>query len=342
MEFKEIENAIKQRKISPVYFFHGEEPYFIDKLTELVENEILAPAERSFNQTVLYGKDIKEVQQILDAAMRYPMMSERQVIVVREAQDLDFLKRGSDAALQRLQKYVDAPLSTTVLCFAHKHKKLDGRSGFAKALAKKAVMFESKPLYENKVPEFIRTWLKENHLSIEGDALDLLVEYLGTDLSKIINELEKLQLNIEKGGKITTELIEKYVGISREYNVFELQKALANRDIFKANRITNYFVANPKEAPMPMLVATLYGFFSKLFAFTSVSQLKNDQQISALGLRNEWQLRDYQAAAKVFPKPKIEAILDTLQVYDLRSKGVNNDSTPEGALLTELVYKILH
>ncbi len=343
MEYKDIIKSIQKRDLKPIYFLHGDEPYFIDTITEVIEDGILSEAEKSFNLTILYGKDIKDIMAIVDNAMRYPMMAERQVVIIKEMQDIDFLKRGKEnEALKRLQNYVEHPLSSTVLLMAHKHKKLDMRTGLGKALVKHAVVFESKALYDNQVPDFIRNWLKENKLTIEQAALDLMVEYLGTDLGKVINELEKLKLNLTEGASINAELVEKYIGISREYNVFELQKALASKDILKANRIVKYFSENPKDAPFVMVISSLYGYFSKVFMFHFVKNQSPAEQVKALALRSEWFLKEYNMAVKNFPRPKVENIIGLLREFDLKAKGVNSDGVPEGQLLKELVYKILH
>jgi DNA polymerase III subunit delta len=344
LEYKEIIKNIRQKQYKPVYFLHGEEPYFMDAITEVIENEILNESEQSFNQTILYGKDIKEVQQIVDNAMRYPMMAQHQVIVIKEAQDIDFLKKGGDnPALERLKKYIETPLSSTVLCFAYKHKKLDMRTAFAKALVKYAVVLESKPLYDNQIPDFIRNWLKDNKLTIENNALDLMVEYLGTDLGKIVNELEKLKINLQKGETaIKGEHIEKYIGISREYNVFELQKALGSRNILQANKIINYFIANPKDAPLVVVMSNLYGFFSKIYQLSFIPNQSPADQVKTLGLRSEWFLKDYVVALRHYPRPKTEQVICLLKEFDLKSKGVNSDGVEDGQLLKELVYKILH
>jgi DNA polymerase III subunit delta len=319
--------------VQPVYFLHGEEPFFIDRITEIIENELLTDMEKAFNQVVMYGKEIDHLA-VVDAARRYPMMAERQVVIVKEAQEMK--------SLVQLQTYIETPLSTTVLLIAHKHKKLDGRTAFAKSVMKNAVVFESKPLYENQVPDFIRNWLKDNRRQIEGDALNLMVEYLGTDLGKIINELEKLKLNITEGGKITTEHVEKYIGISREYNVFELQKAIGLRNVLQANKIVNYFIENPKDAPFVMVVGNLYNYFSKLYQLSFIAQKPAAEQVKTLGLRSEWFLKDYLAGLKQFPRQNTEGVLGLLREFDLKSKGVNSDGVAEGALLKELVYKILH
>jgi DNA polymerase III subunit delta len=333
LEYKEIIKSIRQKQYKPVYFLHGEEPYFMDAITEVIENEILDDGMKSFNQVVLYGKDV-DAMTVVDNARRYPMMSPIQVVIVKEAQNM--------SSLVQLQKYVEHPLSSTVLLIVHKHKKLDGRTAFAKSLTKHAVVFESKPLYENNIPDFIRNWLKDNKLGIDGDALNLMVEYLGTDLGKIINELEKLQINLPKGGQITTELIEKYIGISREYNVFELQKALGSRNILQTNKIVRYFYENPKDAPFVMVVGNFYNYFSKLYQLSFLTTVSPTEQIKALGLRSEWFLKDYSAALRLYPRPKLEYIFGLLREFDLKAKGVNSDGVFEGELLKELVYKILH
>ena len=333
MEYKEIIKSIRQKQYKPVYFLHGDEAYFIDAITEVIENEILDNAQKSFNQTVLYGRDVDHIA-VVDTARRYPMMSPLQVVVVKEAQDMK--------SLAQLQTYIERPLSTTVLLIAHKHKKIDGRSAFAKSLLKHAVVFESKALYENQMPDFIRNALKDNKLTIAADALDLMVEYLGTDLGKIINEIEKLQLNVPKAAQITAADIEKYIGISREYNVFELQKAIGSRNILTANKIVRYFHDNPKDAPFVMVVGNLYNYFSKIYQLSFISTLSPADQVKTLGLRSEWFLKDYAQALRGFGRPKLEEIFGLLREFDLKSKGVNADGVEDGELLKELVYKILH
>ncbi len=335
MEYKEIIQSIRKKQYKPVYFLHGEEPYFIDAITEVIENEILDDAAKSFNQVVLYGKDVDSMT-VVDNARRYPMMSPIQVVIIKEAQNM--------SSLAQLQKYIEAPLSSTILLIAHKHKKIDGRSAFAKSLTKHAVLFESKPLYENQVPDFIRNWLKDNKMTIAPDALDLMVEYLGMDLGKIINELDKLKLNLkaEDGGQITVDHIEKYIGISREYNVFELQKALGTRNILQANKIARYFHENPKDAPFVMVIGTLYNYFSKIYQLAFLTNKLPNDQVKALGLRSEWFLKDYSAALRQYPRPKLEQVFTLLREFDLKAKGVNADGVVEGELLKELIYKILH
>ena len=333
MDYKEIINAIRQKQYKPVYFLHGEEDYFIDAITQVIENEILDESEKAFNQTVVYGKDV-DLKDVLDIAKRYPMMSPYQVVVVKEAQDMK--------TLTQLQAYVEAPLSTTVLLIAHKHKKIDGRSAFAKALSKHAVVFEAKPLYDNQVPDFIKQWLKDHRLQIDEKALYLMVDFLGTDLGKIINELEKLRINLPAKAQISVEMVEQYVGISREYNVFELQKALVHRQIVHAHRIVNYFEQNPKEGPLVMIVGSLFNFFSKLYIYHFIRQMPPLEQVKKMGLRSEWFLKEYVDAAKQYPRQKVEDIIGLLRQYDMKAKGVDTGQATDGALMRELIHKILH
>ena len=345
MEYKEIIKTIKKRETQSVYFLHGEEPYFIDKITDAIENDILNEAEKAFNQTVIYGKDVRDVNQIIDVAMRFPMMSEKQVIVVKEAQELDFLKRtGENDALKRLQNYIEHAPRSTILCFAHKHKKLDGRSAFAKSLMKHAFIFESKPLYDNQLPDFIRGILKDADLDIAPDAMNVLIEYLGADISKLVNEIEKLRINLsaENTKRIETAHIEKYIGISREYNIFELQNALGNKNTAQAFKIIHYFSENPKDAPLVMLISSLYGYFSKLYQLTFLKSASPDVQVKTLGLRSEWFLKDYNKALQFYNLPKLENVMAVLKEYDLKSKGINVASVDEKAFMEEMVYKILH
>ena len=333
LDYKEIIKSIRQKQYKPVYFLHGEESFFIDEISEVIENEILTEGEKAFNLMVLYGKDVDSLA-VVDNARRYPMMSQYQVVIVKEAQDMK--------TLAQLQTYVERPLSSTILLLAHKHKKLDMRSAFAKSINKNAVVFESKPLYDNQVPDFIRGWLKEHKMQVENNALDLMVEYLGTDLGKIINELEKLRINLTEGAAVNIGHVEKYIGISREYNVFELQKALGLRNVLQANKIVNYFKENPKDGPFVMVIGNLYNYFSKIYQLSFLLNASPNDQIKHLGLRSEWFLKDYLQAVKHYPRNKTEQVIGVLKEYDLKAKGVNSDNVAGGELLKEMVFKILH
>jgi DNA polymerase-3 subunit delta len=334
-EFNELRKAIKAKQFKPVYFLHGTEAYFIDALTRIFEQEVLSDAEKSFNQTILYGKDSDHLA-VVDNARRFPMMAPYQVVILKEAQDMRSLKE--------LQKYVEKPAETTIFVMCHKHKRFNFNSKFGKALKKHAVVFESKQLYDNQVPDWISDYLKTKKLKLEPEAGILLAEYLGTDLSKLANELDKLAINVPEGTTINTRHIEDNIGISKDYNVFELQKALGQRDILKANRIVNYFAANPKKNPLPVVVGSLYSFFSKLFMFHYAKNLPEQEILRTLGLRSAFFLREYKAAARFYTPQRTRKAIATLKDYDLKSKGVdfNNTGKPDGALLKEMVWHLLH
>jgi DNA polymerase III subunit delta len=333
MNYKEVIKQIKKKEYRPIYFLHGEEAFFLDKISDCIEHNILNEAQRSFDLTVFYGKD-SDSKAVVDAARRYPMLSTHQVIIVKEAQDMK--------SLTDLLNYVEKPTKTTILVLVHKHKKLDMRSKFAKAISQHAFVFESAKIYENQAADWVSNYLTEHGLQIKSDAAALIAEYLGTDLSKISNELDKLALNVPKGAMINTELIEKNIGISKDYNVFELQKALGARDVLKANRIVQNFAANPRKNPFVVVVSSLFSYFSKIYMLHFVAQGNEVAQLKALNLRNEYALRDYKAALKNYNYAQSERIIGYLKDYDLRSKGVNNVNVEEGELLKELVFKILH
>jgi DNA polymerase III subunit delta len=333
MTYKEVLQVLKKREFRPVYLLHGEESYYIDALSSYFEDKILNEGEKSFNFTVLYGKDT-EFKEVVDNARRYPMMSEYQVVIVKEAQDMK--------TLPELLTYMEKPTPTTILVLCHKHKKLDTRTKFGKAVMQHAFVFESAKLYDNQIPDWIVGSLKEHQLTIKPEAANLLAEYLGTDLSKIVNELEKLSLNLPKGTLVTNEHIEKYVGISKEYNIFELTRALSIRDISKCNKIVHHLNENTKKNPFIMTLSTLYSFFSKVYMLHYLQGKPAADQVKTMGLRSEWALKEYVAATKVFSIQKTEFIIGFLKEYDMRAKGVGNISTSDEDLLVELMYKILH
>jgi len=258
--FESISADIKARKFAPVYFFCGEEDYFTDALTDLVEKYALNDMEKAFNQTIVYGKDLN-ARQIMETAGRLPMMAEKQLVIIKEAHALS-LKEGEE---QQYLSYLKKPVGSTILVFAWKHGTPDGRKAFGKEMKKSAVYFESKPLYQNQVAPWVKGWLTQKKYKIEDQAADLLVEYTGNELAKVANELEKLIINKQPGATITLDDIETGVGISKEYNVFELNNALANKDKTKTYQITNYFIANPKNGPFVLILGTLQGFFTKVF-----------------------------------------------------------------------------
>lgn len=335
MTFEQIVSSIKKKSYQPVYFLHGTEPYFIDEITDLIEKSILSESEKAFNQVILYGKETNHLA-VIDQARRYPMMSEFQVVVIKEAQEMRSLKE--------MQGYIENPTPSTILVICHKHKKLNMNTVLGKKLKAKAVVFESKPLYDNQVPDWISKYLKTKKLTISSQAAGIISEYLGTKLSKIVNELDKLAINLPQGTEVTPDHIESYIGISKDYNVFELQRALTQRDVIKANRIANYFAANPKKGPMPVVVSSLYNFFSKVYMLHFLRNLSDQEVLKALNLRSAYFLKEYRLAARNFNFQKAEKVISTLKEYDLKSKGVNFISTgkPEGELLREMIWKLLH
>jgi DNA polymerase-3 subunit delta len=334
--FDSIVADVKNRKFAPVYFFCGEEDFFIDALTDMIEKNALNDMEKAFNQTVVYGKDLTS-RQIMETAGRLPMMAERQVLIVKEAQALSMKEADEEEYLRYLKK----PIKSTVLVFAWKHGTPDGRKSFGKEMKKSAVYFESKPLYQNQVAPWVKSWLTQKKYKIDEQAAELLVEYTGNELSKVANELEKLIINKQPGATISLDDIETGVGISKEYNTFELNNALGNRDKTKTFQIVNYFVANPKNGPLVLILGTLQGFFSKIFLFHLNRNLP-DKDIAGAIKVSPFFLKDYRAAAANYNPQKLEQVFKILEEFDLRSKGVNNRSLKEGELLKEMVARILN
>jgi DNA polymerase III subunit delta len=332
MTFDQIIGDIKRKIYHPVYLLHGEEPYFIDAITGLIEESILTDAEKEFNQTVVYGRDT-DPGRIIDMARRFPMMANYQVVIVREAQDIE--------KIENLQPYIEKPQPSTILVIAHKYRKLDQRKAFAKSVDKAGVLFESSRIYDNKVPGWINEQIVGKGYSIRPDACQLLAEYLGNDLGRISNELEKLLINLPAGKAIDTAIIERNIGISKDYNIFELQNALGARDVAKANRIVNHFASNTRQNPMIVVLTVLFGFFMKLMIYHQLPDNSKNVAAAALSV-NPFFMKDYITAADKYTFRRLRAIIGLLREYDLRLKGINNGSTEESELLRELVYKILH
>ena len=333
MTYTELIKNLRSKKTHPVYLLHGEEAYFIDEIVKVVERELLSESERSFNQTVLYGPETDYIT-VLDNVRRYPMMSDKQVVILKEAQGMK--------SLAELAGYIEKPTSSTIFCIAHKHKKCDMRTKFGKALMQHAVVFESKPLYEDKMPDWIRAYLADLKLTTDKGVATTIGQHLGTDLSRVASELDKLALNVPPNTTVTQQHVEKYIGISKEYNVFELNRALGKRDVLKAQRIAHYFAANPKSGPIVVVVSALYGFFSKLYMYRSLSKLDDRDAAAKMGLKSEWAIKEYKEAASMYNTAQIEQVFHYLYKYDLRSKGVDNDSATHEDLLTELIWLILH
>jgi len=340
MTAAEILKDLKNRKFKPIYLLHGEEPYFIDLISNYLEDNLLNDTEKGFNQTVLYGKDTDMIT-VLNAAKRYPMMSDYQLVLVKEAQDLKWGREDEDKkGLNPLMSYLENPLPGTILAFCYKYGKFDKRKKAYKAIEKSGLVFESATLYDNKVPGWIEGYVSDKKYRINQQASGMLAEYLGNDLSKVANELDKLMLNIKQGDEITLKHIQDNIGISKEYNVFELQTALVKRDAYKANQIINYFEANPKNNPIVLVMANLYNFFSKILTYHYLKDRSQSNVAKELGV-NPFFVKDYEQAARTFDYNKTMNIISLLREYDVKSKGVDS-SAPHGELMKELVFKILH
>jgi len=330
-EAKQIVTSIQKGDIKPIYFLMGEEAYYIDKISDYIENNILDEAEKGFNQMVLYGRDIS-IDDIVSNAKRYPMMAERQVVIVKEAQDLS-------RTIEKLVDYVNNPQPTTVLVVNYKYKKIDKRKGLFKALQKVNAVFESKKLYDNQVPDWIRRVLSGQGYQITPKASQMLVEFLGTDLSKIENELNKLKIVLPEGSQITPEAIEENIGISKDYNNFELRKAVGERNMTKAFKIVKYFGDNPKDNPMVVTVSLLFNFFSQLMQYHGLNDKSPRSVASALKI-NPYFVNEYSSAARNFPMKNVSKAVSLLRDFDVKGKGVGANAISQDDLLKELIVKI--
>jgi DNA polymerase III subunit delta len=333
IEYTDILRDLKNKNYSPIYFLMGAEPYFIDIITDYIAANVLTETEKEFNQVVMYGKDTTTAN-IINSAKRFPMMSQYQVVIVKEAQTLD--------DIEILNFYVEKPLLSTILVINFKYKVLDKRKKLFKTLSEKGFVFESTKLYDDKIPGWISTYLKNKNISIDLKASALLSDFIGNDLSRIANELDKLIITL---GSETTTInsahIEQNIGISKEYNNFELHKALSQKNIIKANRIINYFDKNSRQNPIVLTMSSLYSFFSKVLMYHFIED-KSIKNVASVLKLNPYFVADYKLAANNYTPAKVVAIISMLREYDLKSKGFGNVSIPPGELLKELIYKILH
>ncbi len=333
MSFEQIINDLKQKVYKPIYFLMGDEGYYIDQITDYIANNVLSEEERGFNQTVLYGKDV-EAEDIVMAARRYPMMAQHQVIIVKEAQNI--------SNLDALSIYADNPLTSTVLVINYRYKTLDKRKKVYKSIAKAGLIFESKALRDYEIPKWVSSYLQSKGKTIDPKSAALLTEFLGNDLSKITHELDKLELAIGSSVKqITSAHIEKNIGVSKDYNNFELQKAVLSRDIPKANKIILAFGKNPKAYPIQVTTITLFGAFVKLLSYYYLPDKSKHSVASALRI-NPFFVQDYVTGAKNYPARKVVQIISLLREYDMKSKGFNSSTTEPGELLKEMIFKIMH
>lgn len=332
--FEQIVTEIKARKYRPVYLFMGDEPYYIDELTNMLTETVLPEEERDFNQSILYGMETN-VTAVITMARSYPMMSDHQLIVIKEAQNL--------SKIEELEVYVKNLLKSTILVLNYKGGSLDKRKKLYAEIDKNGAIFESKKIPEYKIPAFITSYILSKGLSIDQKSAQMLSDYLGNDLGKLTNEIVKLLIAIPPGQmRITADLIEENIGISKDFNNFELLNAIINKNIFKVNQIADYFEKNPKNNPMIMTMSVLFNFFSNLMICYWAKNKTEQGLATELGLRNPYQAKDYVIALKNYNAFKCMEIIGLLRIYDAKSKGVDNNSAPDGELLKELLYKITH
>lgn len=334
LTYDEILKELRAKQYKPVYYLMGEEPYYIDIIADYITDNVLSETEKEFNQTVVYGSDV-DIATVINAAKRYPMMAEHQVVIVKEAQTI--------RNMEELSFYLQKPLNSTILVICHKHGVLDRRKKLAAEIEKIGVLFESKKIKDAQLPAFITSYMKRKGIDVEPKSAAMLAEFVGTDLSRLVGELEKLIITLPQGQKrITPEQIEKNIGISKDFNNFELRSALIEKDVYKANQIVKYFEENPKTNPLQMTLSLLFNFFSNLMLAYYAPE-KSEQGIATqLGLRTTWQSRDYMVAMRKYSGVKVMQIIGDIRFCDAKSKGVGNSSLSDGDILRELVFKILH
>ena len=333
MPHNQILQDLKNKVYHPVYFLTGEETYYIDVISDYIEKNVLDETEKDFNQSILYGKE-SDLTTIINEAKRYPMMANHNVVIIKEAQHLS-------RELDKLETYLENPTPTTILVFCYKYKKIDGRKKFGKTLKKKAVFLETKKLYDNQIPDWISSYLKKKNYPITPQAALLIAEFLGTDLGKVVNELEKLTINIPEGNEITPDTVEKNIGISKDFNNFELNKALGTKDVLKANKIIYHFSKNERDHPLVVTIGLMYSFFTNILKFHYTKDKSRNNIASVLRV-SPFFVGEYEVAARNYSIKKSVKIIEYLRDYDLKSKGVNNASASNSELLKELVFKILH
>lgn len=330
MSTEKILNDWKKNKFKPVYWFEGEEDFYIDQLVDVAEHNILTEAETDFNLSVFYGKDASWAD-VVNACMRYPMFGDKQVVILKEAQQMK--------ELDKLEAYIEKPLTSTIFVVAHKEKKVDGRSKLAKLLKEKGEVLTTKKMYDNELPAWTQEFIENKGYQPTQKAIHLLVDHIGNDLSRIANEIDKVILNLGKRTIITEDDIEAFVGISKEYNVFELQNAVGKKNLLKALQIVQYFESNPKAAPIQLVLPSLYSYFSKVFMLFGVQG--DDKAVAAQTGINAWFMKDYKASATIYGFDGVQAALLLMHHYNLRSVGVNDIGTEDASLLKEMIYKMM-
>ena len=335
MSYEAIIKDFKERKFKPIYFLHGEEPFYIDSIVKAATEEILEESERDFNQTILYAKDSPPLN-VLDAATRLPMMSEYNVVIVKEAQEY---KKTSQ--WEEFEQYFESPSNSTILIFAYKYKKFDKRSRIYKLLAKKAVVFESQGVKDYQLPAWVSEYVRKKGRNITDKACALVAEYVGNELERIVNELEKLFIVVDAGEQINEKHVEKHIGISKDYNVFELSNAILEKDIEKAYRIVNYFGENPKATHITVVLGSLYSLYQRLFK-AHFSKTNDPRQLASMLGIHPYPAKELLLNKRKHPAKVISRNFSILRDYDLLAKGVNSGGTPDAELMKELVYKLMH
>lgn len=331
MSVEKIISDWKKKQFRPIYWLEGEEEYFIDKAVGYAEHHILSEAEASFNLSIFYGKDANWAD-VMNACRRYPMFAERQVVLLKEAQQM--------RDLDKLEAYISNPQPSTIFVVSHKEKKIDGRSKMAKLLKEKGELLQTKKLYDNQLPEWTSELLKQKGLTISQKGLMLMVEHIGNDLNRINNEIEKITVNLGTRKNITEDDIENFIGVSKEYNVFELQNAIARKDLPRCIQIVQYFEGNPKAGPIQMILPTLYNFFSKIYMVHGTSSRDEKAIAASLGV-NPFFVKDYLQASKLYPLEQVEKVLLLLEKYNLKSVGVGDSGSEDASLMKEMLVKMM-
>lgn len=334
MNFDQILTDLKNKIYKPIYFLMGEETYYIDVITDFIADNVLSDAEKGFNQTVVYGKDTT-IENVVSLAKRFPMMANQQVVIVKEAQNLK--------NMEPLLHYAQAPLKSTILVLCYKYKTLDKRTKLYKLLSSDFVLFDSPKIYDDRVPGWITAYLSKKNIEIDPKACMIIAEYIGNNLTRVANELDKLLISLNgETTRITAAHVEENIGISKEYNNFELTNALGTKNILKSNQIANFFAKNPSANPISYTIISLFFFFNKLLIYWAIKNKSDARNVASILQINPYFVTDYKKAAANYPVPKLLNVISILREYDVKSKGVDAPSVPQGELLKEMVYKILH
>ena len=331
MKYNEIIESINNKRYFNLYFLAGDENYYIDKISNYISKNVLNDEEKAFNQVVLYGKETN-IKDVISEAKQYPFGAINRVVIIKEAQQL--------RNLEKIDEYLDNPLDSTILVICYK-KKIDKRKSYVKKITKQNQLFESNKLYENQVSGWLNTYCKEHNIQITNESCEILVQHLGIDLTKITNEIDKLLLNLESGNQITPDLIEKHIGISKEFNIFELQNSLGKKDILQTNKIAKYLSANSKNHPFVLTISSIFSFFKKVLIYKQIQNLDKKTIASTLKI-NPYFVSQYQIASRNYTLQQLNYIFDQIKIYELRSKGIGNNNTSSKSLLEELSFKILN